>query len=187
MANSAQRGRAVALAATLLAGTFLSLALTGLWARYMTPMLVVALPLATLAVIALSTICVWGLLLTIPMYYMARAILRGGSLWRICLPMLFMQAMLTTVNHVLSGLVGWRAGAWCALYELVLWGAPLLVVGPARVRVAFLECFGELKARLAAARDEGNPARPEGERSQDAAGHAQENQSAQENAHQPKE
>lgn len=149
MALNGRKGIIAALLATLLTGTFLSLMLTGLWENYWTPMLVIALPMATMAVIALSSICVWGLFLTIPMYYLARAALRGGVLWRILLPMLFMQAILTTVNHVLSGLIGWRLGGWCVLYELLLLAVSLLVVGPARVKAAFLNCYGELKAQLA--------------------------------------
>ena len=155
----------VLLAVTLLAGTFLSLCLTGLAAKYLTPALVIALPMATLAVLALSSVCVWGLLFTIPMYYMARAALRGGALWRVCLPMLFMQALMTTINHVLSGMVGWRAGGWCALYELLLLAASLLVVGPGRVKEGFLVCFHELKAQLDAmkaqdAEDQGTGGKP---------------------------
>ncbi len=136
------------LAATLLAGTFLSLWMTGLVAKYLTPALIIALPMATLSVLALSSLCVWGLFFTIPMYYMARGALRGASLWRICLPMLFMQAMMTTLNHILSGLVGWRFGGWCALYELLLIIASLLIAGPSRVKNCFLACYRELKAQL---------------------------------------
>ena len=153
------------LAATLLAGTFLSLCLTGLAAKYLTPALVIALPMATLAVLALSSLCVWGSLFTIPMYYMMRAALRGTSLWRVCLPMLFMQALMTTLNHVLSGMVGWRAGAWCALYELLLLAASLLLIGPYRVKNGFGACFHELKAQLDAmkaqdAEDQGTGGKP---------------------------
>ena len=136
------------LVVTLLAGTFLSLCMTGLASKYLTPALVIALPMATLSVLALSSLCVWGLFFTIPMYYMAREALRGASLWRICLPMLFMQALMTTLNHVLSGLVGWRFGGWCALYELLLLIASLLIAGPSRVKSGFLSCYHELKARL---------------------------------------
>ena len=136
------------LAVTLLAGTFLSLCMTCLVSKYLTPALVIALPMATLSVLAISSICVWGLFFTIPMYYMARAALRGASLWRICLSMLFMQAMMTTLNHILSGLVGWRFGGWCVLYELLLIIASLLIAGPARVKNSFLSCYRELKAKL---------------------------------------
>ena len=66
------------LAATLLAGTFLSLWMTGLVAKYLTPALIIALPMATLSVLALSSLCVWGLFFTIPMYYMARGALCGA-------------------------------------------------------------------------------------------------------------
>ena len=136
------------LAATLLAGTFLSLCMTGLASKYLTPALVIALPMATLSVMALSSLCVWGLFFTIPMYYMAREAVHGASLWRICLPMLFMQALMTTLNHILSGLVGWRFGGWCALYELLLIIASLLIAGPSRVKNGFLACYRELKAQL---------------------------------------
>ncbi len=136
------------LVVTLLAGTFLSLGMTGLASKYLTPALIIALPMATLSVLALSSLCVWGLFFTIPMYYMAREALRGAALWRICLPMLFMQAMMTTLNHILSGLVGWRFGGWCALYELLLIIASLLIAGPSRVKTGFLSCYRELKAQL---------------------------------------
>ena len=136
------------LAVTLLAGTFLSLWMTGLASKYLTPALVIALPMATLSVLALSSLCVWGLFFTIPMYYMVREALRGASLWRICLPMLFMQALMTTLNHILSGMVGWRFGGWCALYDLLLIIASLLIAGPSRVKASFLSCYRELKSKL---------------------------------------
>lgn len=91
-------------------GTFLSLCLNGQAPKYITPALPISLPLASLAVLALSSICVWGLLFSIPLYSLAKHIWEGKPFLRLLLPMLFLQAAMTSLNHVFSAEIPWRLG-----------------------------------------------------------------------------
>jgi len=137
------------LALTVFAGTFAALALTNQSAKYLTFALPLALPLASFSFMALSSLCVWGLLFTIPMFFLGRAALRGASFWRVCLPMLFLEASMTIANQMISGDVPWRTGAPALAIALILLFASILAGGLSNARKAISSCWNEMRGWMA--------------------------------------
>lgn len=142
-------GRWAALILSVLAGTYLSLCLCQHGTRFLTPALPLALSLASFSVIALSSICVWGLLFTIPMYYLAKAALDGASLWRCCLPVLCLQSAMTSINRSLSGDVAWSNALLAVGVSLALLMLVILLIGPAQARKAVSIKYHAIRSHLA--------------------------------------
>lgn len=149
MVGQSRLGAMTVIAAALLAGTYCSLVLTQQGLKYLTWALPISLPMAALSVIALSSLCVWGLIFTIPMYYMCRSALQGASLWRACLPMFVMQAMMTTINQMFSGEVQWRMGGKALGIEAIVLFLVVSVNGWSVVKTQFSCHWGELRSKLA--------------------------------------
>lgn len=79
-------------------------------------LLPVSLTLAGVAILGLASLCVWGLLFTIPGYFLAVAWLRRRVYWALP-PLVLAQAAVTALQQALAGAAPWRetAGLLAAL------------------------------------------------------------------------
>lgn len=90
-------------------GTFLGL-LPGGVGDVMSFLLPVSLTLAGVAIMGLASLCVWGLLFTIPGYFLAAAWLRRRVYWALP-PLVLAQAAVTALQQALAGAAPWRETA----------------------------------------------------------------------------
>jgi len=89
----------------LAGGTFVGL-LPGDSTGCLTPWLPVSLTLAAVSIVGLSSLCLWGLLFTLPGYLLADAWLRRRLSW--ALPALLLaQAGVTSLQQALAGVAPW--------------------------------------------------------------------------------
>ncbi|MBR6057940.1 MAG: hypothetical protein IKP58_07220 [Victivallales bacterium] len=84
-------------------GTALALLFLGDGKRLLTPVMPIALTLGGISCIGMSSICVWGLLFTIPMYCVCSHWLKGGVWWRLLPVIAFLQGMLASLNLAFMG------------------------------------------------------------------------------------
>ena len=84
-------------------GTALALMFLEDGKRLLTPIVPIALTLGGISCIGMSSICVWGLLFTIPMYCVSSHWLKGGVWWRLLPAIAFLQGMLASLNLAFMG------------------------------------------------------------------------------------
>ena len=89
-------------------------------------LLPVSLTLAGVSILRLASLCIWGLLFTIPGYFLAAAWLRRRMYWALP-PLLLGQAVVTALQQAFAGAAPWR--------ETVM-----LLVALAGLLAVFLSC-----------------------------------------------
>ena len=88
----------------------------------------------SLTIIGFSAICVWGLVLLIPQYYLCKSWLLQNASPRILPAVFLLHAMLVSIFFALSAEIPWSKGLAALAVCLLLMGATILLNGPERVR-----------------------------------------------------
>lgn len=118
---------------TICLATLAAIMLGGAPGNPITVLLPVTISLASIAVIGVSVICLWGLLFVVPIYYLSEAWLRLAAPKLI--PLIFLlQAILTTLYYLLAGEMLWRQGGQALGLFAILLTAMVVAYGPADVR-----------------------------------------------------
>ena len=84
-------------------GTALALLCLGEWKRLLTPVVPIALTMGGISCIGMSSISVWGLAFTLPMYCLCSHWLKGGVWWRLLPAIAFLQGILASLNLAFMG------------------------------------------------------------------------------------
>jgi hypothetical protein len=118
---------------TLCLGTLAAILLGAAPGNPITPLLPFTISLAGIAVMGVSSICLWGLLFVVPIYYLSQAWLRQAQIK--LLPFLFLlQALLTTLYYLFAGEMPWRQGGQAGGLFALLLLIYVVIYGPADVR-----------------------------------------------------
>ncbi|MGI6355975.1 MAG: hypothetical protein GX937_08815 [Lentisphaerae bacterium] len=90
----------------LTGGTLLGLLPSGV-GDFISFLLPVSLTLAGVSILGLASLCIWGLLFTIPGYFLATAWLQRRVYWALP-PLLLGQAAVTALQQALAGAAPWQ-------------------------------------------------------------------------------
>ncbi|HQC51947.1 MAG TPA: hypothetical protein PLE92_02355 [Lentisphaeria bacterium] len=93
----------------LAGGTFLGLLPSGV-DDTISFLLPISLTLAGVSILGLTSLCIWGLLFTIPGYFLAATWLRRRAYWTLP-PLVLGQAAVTALQQALAGVAPWRETA----------------------------------------------------------------------------
>jgi hypothetical protein len=99
----------------------------------LTPLLPLTVSLAGVAVMGVSTICLWGLIFVVPIYYLSEAWLRLAAP-KLIPPIFLLQAILTTLYYLIAGEMPWRRGSQALGIFALLLAIVVVAYGPTEVR-----------------------------------------------------
>ncbi len=92
------------------AGTAAAVAFLGYGSRLLKPFAPITVTLSSISCIGMTSFMLWGLLFTVPMYYLAEHWLKGGCWWRVLPAIAYLQGILASLNLSLMGDEGAPSG-----------------------------------------------------------------------------